>query len=147
MGQFSARRERVIFINTLKYNPAGITERGVALIIDSIIIFTFALLFNMFFDYNVFVLAVILSYLYEIFLPLFWSGYTIGKRLLGIRIIHLTDKKLTLGTMIIRVLAHILYSATAGILTFVSIYFVATREDRRSIHDLIAQTYVTDILP
>ncbi|WP_217587654.1 RDD family protein [Lentibacillus saliphilus] len=135
-------------MNILKDSPVGMTERGIALIIDLVITFCFALLINTIVDYHPVVIAVIFSYFYETFLPLLWDGYTIGKRILGIRIAHLTNKKLTLGAMIIGgFLAQLLYYILAGILLIASIYFVSTREDKRSIHDLLAQTYVTSNVP
>lgn len=138
----------MVGINTLKDSPVGITERAFAFIIDLIITFGFSLLINVLFGYHILFIAVICSYFHAVFLPLFWDGYTVGKRLLGIRISHLTGKKLTLDTMIIRgFLVQLLYNITGGLLTIVSIYFVSTRKDNRSIHDLLARTYVTSNPP
>ncbi|MBP3951671.1 RDD family protein [Bacillus suaedae] len=134
----------MIFINPVTDSPVGITERGFAFVIDLLIAFGIALLLNIIFGYQTLIIAVFFSYIYEVFLPLFWNGYTVGKRIVGIRIAPLSGEKLTLGTMIIRgFLIQILYNITAGLLTIISIYFVSTRVDKRSIHDLVAQTYVT----
>ncbi|MEN2467729.1 RDD family protein [Ornithinibacillus sp. JPR2-1] len=124
------------------------TERGFALMIDLVIMIVFSFLMHFLFDFHPLIVALIFSYLYDVFLPLFWNGYTVGKRILGIRIASLTGEKLTFGTMIIRgFLAQLLYSISAGILLIASIYLVATRADRRSIHDLLARTYVTSNIP
>lgn len=134
----------VICINTLKDSPVGITERALTLIMDLVITFGFSFLINILFDSRILIIAVIFSYFYAIFLPLLWNGYTVGKRIVGIRISHLKGKKLTFDTMIIRgFLGPVLYNITAGILTVVSIYLVVTRENKRSIHALLAQTYIT----
>ncbi|MBS3679854.1 RDD family protein [Ornithinibacillus massiliensis] len=138
----------MVLIDIIKDSPVDITERGFALMIDLVITIGFSILMHFLFDFHPLFVAIIFSYLYDVFLPLFWNGYTVGKRILGIRIACLTGEKLTLGTMIIRgFLAQLLYSITAGILLIASIYLVATRTDRRSIHDLLARTYVTSNIP
>ena len=142
-------------MNVLKDSPVGIIQRGFALLIDLIIIFTFALTLHLiFFNESVSFasslilrVAAIFPFLYAVFLPLFWNGYTIGKRIVGIRIARASGEKLTLVTMIIReLLVNLLYYITFGILTLISIYLVSTRDDKRSIHDLLSGTYVTSNL-
>ncbi|WP_339215024.1 RDD family protein [Ornithinibacillus sp. FSL M8-0202] len=138
----------MVLIDIIKDSPVDITERGFALMIDLVIAIGFSILMHLLFDFHPLIVALIFSYLYDVFLPLFWNGYTVGKRILGIRIASLTGEKLTFGTMIIRgFLAQLLYSISAGILLIASIYLVATRADRRSIHDLLARTYVTSNIP
>lgn len=87
--------------------------------------------------------------LYDISLPLLWNGYTIGKRVVGIRIAPVACKKLTLLTLVIRefFVKTILYGAGFGVLSLISIYLISTRADKRSIHDLLAKTYITSNLP
>lgn len=85
---------------------------------------------------------------YYVLIPIFWYGYTVGKRFCGIRIVKLNGDDVTLGTMLLReVLGAIIYSITFGIAAIVSAFMVGLREDKRSIHDLIAGTYVTYSLP
>ncbi|GGM19018.1 hypothetical protein GCM10011351_01000 [Paraliobacillus quinghaiensis] len=113
-------------MNILKSRPVGIPERAFATFIDIIITFTIVILIHFFIiDQPIIVMGVILSLFYAIILPVLWDGYTIGKRLIGIRISHVSDGKLTI----------------------ISIYLVHTRDDKRSIHDLLASTYVTSNLP
>ena len=51
-------------------------------------------------------------------------------------------------TMILRVLVGgLIYGVTFGIGVIVSAFMVGMREDRRSIHDFVAGTYVTYALP
>ncbi|MNZ85140.1 RDD family protein [compost metagenome] len=86
----------------------------------------------------------ILSFLYSLLLPVLWNGYTIGKRICGIRIRRVSD--LTppgIGTMLMRnVVAGIIYAITFGIGVIVSAFMIGLREDKRSIHDFIAGTEV-----
>jgi len=86
----------------------------------------------------------ILSALYSLLVPVFWNGYTIGKRICGIRIRKIDDfMPPTLWTMIKRnIIAGLVYGLTCGIAVIVSAVMVGVREDKRSIHDFIAGTEV-----
>ncbi|MFC4809658.1 RDD family protein [Paenibacillus sp. GCM10023250] len=85
-----------------------------------------------------------LSFLYSLLLPVLWNGYTIGKRICGIRIVRLRDGRAPgLGTMLMRnVVAGLVYVLTLGIAIIVSACMVGLREDKRALHDLIAGTQV-----
>jgi uncharacterized RDD family membrane protein YckC len=143
-------------MNTLSASPVGVIERGLALIIDLIINVIIALIISFVFHkanfpfLDFFIIAlVILSHVYSITLPLLWNGYTIGKRAVGIRIAPVSNNRLTLSTLIFRELLvkNLLYYFSMGLLQFVSIYLISTRDDKRAIHDLIAKTYVTNNFP
>ncbi|ANE46988.1 membrane protein [Paenibacillus swuensis] len=86
----------------------------------------------------------ILSFLYNLLTPVFWNGYTVGKRICGIRIVKVNDGASPgLGTMLLRnVVAYLVYVFTFGIAVIVSVIMVAVREDKRSLHDFIAGTMV-----
>ncbi|OPA79454.1 hypothetical protein BVG16_10305 [Paenibacillus selenitireducens] len=85
----------------------------------------------------------LLSFLYTLLLPVFWDGYTIGKRCVGIRIVKLDGSPPTIGTMLLRqVAAGLIYGFTFGIAAIISAIMVGVREDKRSIHDFIAGTEV-----
>ncbi|WP_089802718.1 RDD family protein [Halolactibacillus alkaliphilus] len=98
-----------ISMNTLTASPVGVIERGIALIIDLIINVIIALIISFvfhkgnfsFFDFYIIAL-VILSHVYSIILPLLWNGYTIGKRVMGIRIAPILNNRLTLSRLIFR---------------------------------------------
>lgn len=83
--------------------------------------------------------------LYATFLPLLWGGYTVGKRLLSIRISRSDSLPLSLGTMLLREVfgKMLLAIITFGITLVISAFMVALREDKRAIHDLISGTYVS----
>ncbi|WML48100.1 RDD family protein [Neobacillus sp. PS3-34] len=93
-------------------------------------------------------LADFLQFLYSLIIPVIWSGYVVGKRILGIRIVKLDGSNVSFGTMFLRiVVGALVYTVTLGIGLIASALMVGTREDKRAIHDLIAGTYVTHSRP
>lgn len=129
-------------------NPAGFWIRLGAVILDGLLLMVVfgivsQFLYNQFFVEE-FSLIDILDTLYYLLLPIFWYGYTVGKRAVGIRIARVDGEKVGLGTMILRdLVAGLVYIITLGIGIIVSAFMVGIREDKRSIHDFIAGTYVT----
>ncbi|MBM7703436.1 RDD family protein [Metabacillus iocasae] len=90
----------------------------------------------------------LVSTLYYLLVPIFWMGYTVGKRICGVRIVKVNGNKLGFGTMLLRaIVAGLIYGITLGIGLIVSAFMVALRDDKRSIHDMIAGTYVTHAKP
>lgn len=84
-----------------------------------------------------------ISFLYSLLLPVFWSGYTIGKRLCSVQIRKLDGSAPGIGTMLLRnVVGGLVYAVTLGIGAIVSAFMVGLREDKRAIHDFIAGTEV-----
>ena len=86
----------------------------------------------------------IIYFFYILLIPIYWNGYTVGKRIVNIRIVkHDTLETPTIGTMLMRELVGwIIYVASFGIAVIVSCFMVALREDKRAIHDFIAGTIV-----
>ncbi|WP_058302153.1 RDD family protein [Gorillibacterium timonense] len=86
----------------------------------------------------------LLSFLYSLLVPIMWDGYTIGKRICGIKIRKVFDHSSPgFGTMLLRnVIGGIIYGLTFGIAVIISAFMVGLREDKRSIHDFIAGTEV-----
>ncbi len=92
--------------------------------------------------------STLFNFLYMLIVPILWYGYTVGKRIMGIRIVRMDGKKLGIGTMLLRYLvAALVYAITLGIGFIVSAFMVGIRKDHRSIHDFIAGTYVTSNEP
>ncbi|MEW5551272.1 RDD family protein [Peribacillus frigoritolerans] len=92
--------------------------------------------------------STLFNFLYMVIVPILWYGYTVGKRIMGIRIVRMDGKKLGIGTMLMRYLvAALVYAITLGIGFIVSAFMVGIRKDHRSIHDFIAGTYVTSNEP
>jgi uncharacterized RDD family membrane protein YckC len=129
-------------------NPAGFWVRFGASILDGILLMIVSgivglILYNQFFVEG-FSFIDIMDMLYYLLLPVFWYGYTVGKRLFGIRIARIDGEKVGLGTMLLRdLVAGLVYALTLGIGIIVSAFMVGLREDKRSLHDFIAGTYVT----
>ncbi|MBD7966754.1 RDD family protein [Paenibacillus gallinarum] len=121
-------------------NPGGFWRRLGAYLLDSIVI---GVLMNTFIGLTGNTATGLLM-LYFLLLPVFWNGFTVGKYLCGIQIRRVLDKSPpTVRNMILRFfVGSLLYAVTLGIVQIVSGYFVITREDKRSIHDLIAGTEV-----
>ncbi|MGP4074838.1 RDD family protein [Halobacillus sp. K22] len=128
----------------------GFLRRFGAVLLDSLIVFLpIGLLVSALFqtDLNS-LLSNMLEGLYLLIVPVFWYGYVVGKRLMGIRIVKTNGKDVGIGTMLLRVvLSGFIYGLTFGVLYIVSAFFVGFRKDHRAIHDLIAGTYVTDAEP
>lgn len=129
-------------------NPAGFWIRFGAIIVDALFLF-FTLGFLSLFIYGhffveTFTILDIAEFLYFLLLPVFWYGYTVGKRAMGIRIARVDGEKVGIGTMLLRdVVGGIVYAITLGIAVIISAFMIGLREDNRSIHDFIAGTYVT----
>ncbi|MBU9721274.1 MULTISPECIES: RDD family protein [Bacillaceae] len=129
-------------------NPAGFWVRLGANIVDGLILFfplgIISLIVSGHFFTDGFHFTDLLSTLYYIILPVVWYGYTLGKRAVGVRIARVDGEKVGLGTMLLRdIVGGLVYIITFGIGLIVSAFMVGLREDKRSIHDFIAGTYVT----
>lgn len=127
---------------------AGFWVRLGARIIDMIIIGVTIFLFIAIFSLNTESMVVqtfegVLSLLYYVLLPVIWTGYTIGKRALGIRIINEDGADVRLFQMFIRdFLTVFLYAATLGLAVIASAVMIGVREDKKAIHDIFAKTRV-----
>ncbi|TMW70966.1 RDD family protein [Alteribacter natronophilus] len=128
--------------------PAGFWIRLGAAIVDGILV-TIVLgilgliIYGQFF-FDGYSALDLLSLLYFLLVPVFWYGYTVGKRAVGVRIVQMDGSNVTLWTMIKRdLISGLVYAITIGIAVIVSAFMVGLREDKRSIHDFIAGTYVT----
>lgn len=124
---------------------AGFWLRLAAGLVDGILLGIFCYVITIGMDNNTAnATETVVNLLYATFLPLLWSGYTLGKRLLQIRISRTDFLPLSLGTMLLREIfgKMILGLITFGITILVSAFMIALREDKRGIHDLIAGTCV-----
>ncbi|GAF24177.1 hypothetical protein JCM19047_4052 [Bacillus sp. JCM 19047] len=179
----------------METKPAGFWIRLGALLLDGILFNGLAFLLGLFllaaWQDGITELA---QFLYALLLPVFWYGYTVGKRVFKIRIIHMGGTNVGIWTMIKRTIIGgliyvlpILISVTilsftvdtriwltfvqnndlseefilsgfdftilalgffsSLILLVASAFMVGLSKSRRSIHDLIAGTYVTKQSP
>ncbi|MCG1028520.1 RDD family protein [Virgibacillus halodenitrificans] len=130
-------------------NPAGFQNRFLARVLDSLIIFIGVgiisyFIYGKFYDSEIIYPIDYAGLIYGILLPIIWYGYTLGRRMAGNRIVRVDGKKVGIGTMLLRdILGGIIYILTLGIGLIISAFMIGVREDKRTIHDLIAQTYVT----
>lgn len=136
--------------------PAKLWQRFFARIIDGLIVgvpIVFILSFTSGYEYvidpeanfifNIFMLLIVTAYM--ICLPVIWYGRTAGKRLMGIRIRHMDGSDVSWQTMLKRELfILVVYSVTAGLFLLLSSVMMITRKDKRGLHDLIAETKVSD---
>lgn len=126
-------------------NPAGFWIRFGALIIDSIIFIPVLFFFKLLgLSTNAASnLSDLIQFLYNLILPVKWYGYTVGKKAVSIQIIRIDGEPIGFGTTAKRyLLGSLVYVITLGIGCLVSVFMVAFRQDKRSIHDLIAGTQV-----
>lgn len=134
-------------------NPAGFQNRLLASVLDFIIVFVSLgllskLIYGEFLNYKEVYLTDTISLIYYLLLPVLWYGYTLGRKMVGNRIVRVDGKKVGIGTMLLRNwVAGIFYILTLGIGLIVSAFMIGLREDKRAIHDFIAQTYVTTDSP
>lgn len=133
------------------YKPAGFWIRLGASLLDYIIVSVPLLLIYWLItgkDPNDSMIISLVVLLYSILLPVFWQGYLIGKRICGIRIVKKDGAQVVLVTMIMRVIiAGLVYGITFGLGLIVSLFMIGLREDKRTLHDFIAGTYVTYASP
>ena len=126
--------------------PAGFWVRLLAMILDGLIIgIPLAVIgYLMTGNWEDDPLTSTVSFVYSLLLPVLWHGYTVGKKIMGIRIAKVNGEKLGIGAMLLRnIVGGIVYVVTLGIGAIVSAFMVGLREDKRSLHDMIAGTYVT----
>lgn len=127
-------------------NPAGFWARFGASLLDSLIIGVplSVISYLVVGSWDETPITSLGNVLYTLIVPVLWYGYTVGKKVLGIRIAKVDGSKLGFGTMLLRVVVGgLIYAFTFGIALIVSAFMVGIREDKRAIHDFIAGTYVT----
>ena len=93
-------------------------------------------------------IASFIVFFYLLLTPVFWRGYDVGKKTMGIRIVKKDGRNVHIGNMLIRnVAGGLFYLITFGFGVLISALFVLFRKDRRAVHDLMAGTYVTKAGP
>lgn len=129
------------------FDPAGFWVRLGATLIDGFVVLFVTFLLSLIFNFPInddSWQSGLIEFLYALTLPVLWYGYTVGKKVCGIRIARIDGEKLHIGNMLLRiVVAGLLYALTLGVGFIVSVVMVGVREDKRAIHDFVAGTYVT----
>ncbi|MDG5787387.1 RDD family protein [Evansella sp. AB-P1] len=145
--------ENYLKLKKLSRSPASIAMRFWAYIIDISILIGSGLIFDHIFTDNSIVdihtssallptYLMIVGNLYFAVLHTFWHGYTIGKRIVGIRVANMDKTKLKFFWMLLRSII-----LEIPFLMIISAYIASKREDIRGIHDLAVSTYVTNNTP
>ncbi|GMB07813.1 RDD family protein [Thermolongibacillus altinsuensis] len=131
-------------------NPAGFWRRLAANLLDGLIVGVPLAIISYFITGSMEgdPITSLINLAYFLLVPIYWSGYTIGKRIMGVRIVKVNGEKLGFGAMFLRtIVASLVYVVTLGIALIVSAIMVGVRRDKRAIHDFIAGTYVTTERP
>jgi uncharacterized RDD family membrane protein YckC len=131
-------------------NPAGFWRRLAANLLDGLIVGVPLTVISYFITGSMEgdPITSLINLAYFLLVPIYWSGYTIGKRIMGVRIVKVNGEKLGFGAMFLRtIVASLVYVVTLGIALIVSAIMVGVRQDKRAIHDFIAGTYVTTERP
>jgi uncharacterized RDD family membrane protein YckC len=105
--------------------------------------------FPRFFSVNIVLLVILLGVSNLFTTIILWAsnGYSPGKWLLGIRVVKLNDQKITFIDALLRelLIKGIANSILSGVLNVVSFIWGCISEDRKTVHDLAAQTRVLKI--
>jgi uncharacterized RDD family membrane protein YckC len=132
------------------HQPAGFWRRFGAVIIDAGVGAVIGFFIGPIFDDETLSRIAIWLYVmaYYILVPYYWNGYTVGKRVMGVRIVRIDGAKLGFKNTILRMpVTQILYTISFLTLYLVTVFMIIFRKDKRAIHDFVAGTYVTTEKP
>ena len=137
--------------NTYSHKPAGFWVRVMANVIDAFFIaIPIALILSLVFfqdaaywldgntSFAFDMTHIIVSYLVVITFWIKWKGKTVGKRVMGIKIISDNGKDLTLGRSTVRYFGYTL----SAVILFLGFLIIPFRKDKRGLHDMISKTRV-----
>lgn len=121
---------------------AGFWTRFVAFVIDGIIIGVISLIIGLIFGRSLngvlsIVISLILSLIYYVWYQSL-NGQTLGKRIMGIKVIKENGNQVHMGTMFLR---EIIGKFCSGVILYIG-YIMAAGRKKRALHDYIAGTIV-----
>ena len=116
---------------------AGIEKRFLALIIDGVVI---CFLTSAFYIYGLWYFVFLISPLYFILLEGSNMQATLGKKLLGIRVINMNCNKIGYGTAFVRYIGKIV----STVILFIGYLMALFSDTRQALHDKIADTFVVE---
>ncbi len=92
------------------------------------------------------VFSLVTIILYYILLPMYWDGYTVGRKLCGIKVKSQDKEKLKFGQMFLRevVFKRLWWSVTLGVGMAIDFFMVVLRDDKQTIRDIITNTEVIE---
>ncbi|WP_261131132.1 RDD family protein [Bacillus sp. Marseille-Q3570] len=124
---------------------ASLTQRALAMIVDLVIVTAplSVISFLVFGTWRGDWITVAVEIFYWLIIPVLTGGYTIGKWMAGIRIEMRKGTDPGILCMILRYgVVPLFYVISFGLLLLVSIGMMMIRPDRKSLHDVIANTVV-----
>ncbi len=142
---------------SIQYETATVMNRGIALFIDLIVMFTYWLIMTLFlssfFSFNNHSVLIVFYYIfltipfitYSLFIEFFFKGQTVGKMAMGIRVIKLNGENVDLNDCAMRWSFKIVdfWFSSGGI----GALFISTTEKGQRLGDLLTQTAVLHTTP
>lgn len=141
----------------LEYDLASLGERIVGRLLDIILIVIYALIiifiligstnFGQFLDSNgwVIFLFILPVFFYDLVCEMFFNGQSLGKKIMGIRVISLNGEQASFGQYLIRWLFRLVdFTFTSGLCALI---MVAATERRQRLGDMIAGTTLVKTKP
>ncbi|WP_223700927.1 RDD family protein [Sutcliffiella deserti] len=122
----------------MEHRYAGFWMRVLALIIDGVIIGAISYLLGALSGVEDYVFSSILGLLYYIIMPVTNLQATLGKSVLGLKIIDLEGEKISVGQSIGRYFSQIL----SAIILLIGYMMVGWTKRKQGLHDKLASTYV-----
>ena len=91
--------------------------------------------------------AIVIYFVYFIFLPMIWKKQTIGRWIAKVKVIKLNGSKLSFGTLLIREFLGKLFLGVMsfGIVWIISIIMMEIATVKRTIHDRMANTLMVNV--
>ena len=91
--------------------------------------------------------AIVIYFVYFIFLPMVWKKQTIGRWISKVKVVKLNGSKLSFGTLLIREFLGKLFLGVMsfGIVWIISIIMMEIATVKRTIHDRMANTLMVNV--
>ena len=91
--------------------------------------------------------AIVIYFVYFIFLPMIWKKQTIGRWIAKVKVVKLNGSKLSFGTLLIREFLGKLFLGVMsfGIVWIISIIMMEIATVKRTIHDRMANTLMVNV--
>lgn len=91
--------------------------------------------------------AIVIYFVYFIFLPMIWKKQTIGRWIAKVKVIKLNGSRLSFGTLLIREFLGKLFLGVMsfGIVWIISIIMMEIATVKRTIHDRMANTLMVNV--
>ena len=91
--------------------------------------------------------AIVIYFVYFIFLPMVWKKQTIGRWISKVKVVKLNGSKLSFGTLLIREFLGKLFLGimSFGIVWIISIIMMEIATVKRTIHDRMANTLMVNV--